>query len=66
MEKVHTVVDSHFLDMSGARLVGNGSLLLAELESSHDANERRKKMVVNGKDHKLAVCVLQIPLLQFP
>jgi len=48
-------LDSHLLDTSGARLIGNGSLLFAELESSHDASERRKK-VVNGKEQKLSVC----------
>ena len=50
-------LDSQLFDLSGARLIGNGSLLFAELESSHDAIERRKKGV-NGKEHRLSVCAL--------
>jgi hypothetical protein len=56
---------SHLLDLSGARLIGNGSLLFAELESSHDSIERRKK-IVNGKDHRLGVCALNPPIFHFP
>ena len=46
---------SQLLDLSGARLIGHGSLLFAELESPYDAIERRKK-IVNGKEHRLSVC----------
>ena len=57
-------LDSHLLALSGARLIGHGSLLLAELESSHDVIERRKK-ILNAKEHRLSVCVLN-PFYIFP
>lgn len=64
VEKNSRDLDSHLLALSGARLIGHGSLLIAELESSHDAIERRKK-VLNTKEHRLSVCVLN-PFYIFP
>lgn len=60
VEKGSRRLDSHLRDIPGARLIGNGSLLLAELESSHDATERRKK-IINGKEHRLSVCTPNSP-----